>query len=53
VPDGTIYDVDGNGHDEMYPSLSEALGEEITPQTAVDRLWRSPIARYGDSARSW
>ncbi len=26
---------------EMYPSLSEALGEEITPpQTSADRLWQ-------------
>ena len=23
----------------MYPSLSEALGEEITPQTPAERLW--------------
>ena len=23
----------------MYPSLSEALGEEITPETPVDHLW--------------
>jgi lysyl-tRNA synthetase class 2 len=24
----------------MYPSLSEALGEEITPQTSAERLWQ-------------
>ncbi len=41
LPDGTVYDLDGEWPSvQMYPSLSEALGEEITPQTAVDRLWR-------------
>ncbi len=41
LPDGTVYDLDGEWASvQMYPSLSEALGEEITPQTAVDRLWQ-------------
>src|SRR5260370_11493921 len=40
LPDGTIYDVDGEWDTiEMYPSLSEALDEEITPHTAAVRLW--------------
>nr|WP_166906749.1 lysine--tRNA ligase [Mycobacterium sp. DL440] len=40
LPDGTIYDLDGQWDTlEMYPSLSEALGEEITPETSVDYLW--------------
>ena len=40
LPDGSVYDLDGEWETiQMYPSLSEALGEEITPQTAVDRLW--------------
>ncbi len=41
LPDGTIYDLDGQWDTlEMYPSLSEALGEEITPDTSVEYLWR-------------
>jgi lysyl-tRNA synthetase class 2 len=41
LPDGTVYDLDGQWDSvEMYPSLSEALGEEITPQTSVERLWQ-------------
>jgi lysyl-tRNA synthetase, class II len=40
LPDGTIYDIDGEWTSlSMYPSLSEALGEEITPQTPADDLW--------------
>ena len=40
LPDGSVYDLDGEWPTiEMYPSLSDALGEEITPQTGVDRLW--------------
>lgn len=40
LPDGTIYDLGGEWQSlEMYPSLSEALGEEITPETGADRLW--------------
>lgn len=40
LPDGTVYDLDGQWDTlEMYPSLSEALGEEITPETSVDYLW--------------
>ncbi len=41
LPDGSIYDLDGQWETlEMYPSLSEALGEAITPETAVEHLWR-------------
>ncbi|MEE6164151.1 MULTISPECIES: lysine--tRNA ligase [unclassified Mycolicibacterium] len=41
LPDGTVYDLDGEWDSvEMYPSLSQALGEEITPQTSVERLWQ-------------
>jgi lysyl-tRNA synthetase class 2 len=40
LPDGTIYDLDGEWQSiQMYPSLSEALGEEITPNTPADYLW--------------
>jgi lysyl-tRNA synthetase class 2 len=40
LPDGTLYDLGGEWpHLQMYPSLSDALGEEITPETAPDRLW--------------
>ncbi len=39
LPDGTIYDLDGEWPSiQMYPSLSEALGEEITPETGVEYL---------------
>ena len=39
LPDGSVYDIDGEWASiEMYPSLSAALGEEITPNTGVDRL---------------
>jgi lysyl-tRNA synthetase class 2 len=38
-PDGSVYDIDGEWASiQMYPSLSAALGEEITPDTTVDRL---------------
>ncbi|MGH3971427.1 MAG: lysine--tRNA ligase, partial [Mycobacterium sp.] len=40
LPDGSVYDIDGEWASiQMYPSLSAALGEEITPDTAVERLW--------------
>lgn len=40
LPDGTLYDLDGEWPSiEMYPSLSDALGEEITPETSADYLW--------------
>ncbi|KUI05773.1 lysine--tRNA ligase [Mycobacterium sp. IS-3022] len=40
LPDGTVYDLDGEWQSiEMYPSLSEALGEDITPETTAERLW--------------
>ncbi|KUI21907.1 lysine--tRNA ligase [Mycobacterium sp. GA-1285] len=40
LPDGTVYDLDGEWRSiEMYPSLSEALGEEITPETPAENLW--------------
>lgn len=39
LPDGDVYDIDGEWETiQMYPSLSAALGEEITPQTSVNRL---------------
>ena len=39
MPDGSVYDLDGEWASiQMYPSLSEALGEEITPQTTVEYL---------------
>ena len=39
LPDGSVYDIDGEWASiQMYPSLSAALGEEITPDTTVDRL---------------
>jgi lysyl-tRNA synthetase, class II len=39
LPDGSTYDLDGRWASiEMYPSLSEALGEEITPDTSVEHL---------------
>ncbi|KRE26740.1 lysine--tRNA ligase [Mycobacterium sp. Soil538] len=41
LPDGSVYDLDGEWDSiGMYPSLSEALGEEITPQTSAERLWQ-------------
>ena len=44
LPDGSTYDLDGQWQSiQMYPSLSEALGEDITPQTPVERL--SDIAK--------
>lgn len=40
LADGTTYDLDGEWATvEMYPSLSAALSEEITPETSADRLW--------------
>ncbi|OBF16461.1 lysine--tRNA ligase [Mycobacterium sp. ACS4331] len=40
LPDGSLYDLDGEWQSlEMYPSLSEALGQEITPDTPAARLW--------------
>ncbi|TGD86136.1 lysine--tRNA ligase [Mycolicibacterium sp. CH28] len=39
LPDGSIYDLDGEWPSiQMYPSLSEALGEEITPDTPLEYL---------------
>ena len=39
LPDGSVYDLDGEWASiQMYPSLSEALGEEITPQTPTGHL---------------
>lgn len=38
-PDGSVYDIDGEWASiQMYPSLSDAVGEEITPDTTVERL---------------
>ena len=39
LPGGEVYPLGGPwAQVSMYPSLSDALGEEITPQTPVDRL---------------
>src|SRR6185437_5041320 len=39
LPDGSVYDIDGEWASiQMYPSLSAALGEEITPATSVEEL---------------
>lgn len=39
LPDGSTYDLDGEWQTlEMYPSLSAALGEEITPETSLQHL---------------
>ncbi|MBO0864691.1 MAG: lysine--tRNA ligase [Mycobacterium sp.] len=39
LPDGGVYDIDGEWDSiQMYPSLSDALGEEITPDTSVENL---------------
>jgi lysyl-tRNA synthetase class 2 len=47
LPDGTTYDLDGEWATlQMYPSLSEALGEELTPETDVERL-RTIAAELG------
>lgn len=41
LADGTVYDLSGEWRSiSMYPSLSEAAGEEITPQTSVEDLRR-------------
>ncbi len=46
LPDGTTYDLDGEWATvEMYPSLSAALGEEITPDTTAEHLWSIADAR--------
>ena len=40
LPDGTMCDLGGEWPSiEMYPSLSDALGEEITPDTPAEYLW--------------
>jgi lysyl-tRNA synthetase class 2 len=47
LPDGSVYDIDGEWDSiQMYPSLSDALGEEITPDTSVEKL-RTIAARLG------
>jgi lysyl-tRNA synthetase class 2 len=52
LPDGTTYDLDGEWATlEMYPSLSEALGEEITPDTPADHLWSIAESRGVEIAR--
>lgn len=39
MPDGSVYNIDGEWATlQMYSSLSKALGEEITPETSVERL---------------
>jgi lysyl-tRNA synthetase class 2 len=40
LPDGSLYDLDGEWPSiKMYPSLSDALGQEITPETPAEQLW--------------
>jgi lysyl-tRNA synthetase class 2 len=47
LADGTRYDIDGQWASvEMYPSLSEASGESITPETSVEHL-RAIATRVG------
>ncbi len=47
LPDGSVYDIDGEWPSiQMYPSLSEALGEQFTPDTSVDHL-RAIAERLG------
>lgn len=47
LPDGSVYDIDGEWASiQMYPSVSAALGEEITPETTVAHL-RSIADRLG------
>jgi lysyl-tRNA synthetase class 2 len=47
LPDGGVYDIDGEWTSiQMYPSLSAALGEEITPDTSAEHL-RSIADRLG------
>lgn len=39
LADGSTYDIDGEWTTlEMYPSLSEALGTEVTPETSIAEL---------------
>jgi lysyl-tRNA synthetase class 2 len=39
LPDGSVYDIGGEWASiQMYPSLSSALGEEITPEATVEKL---------------
>ena len=39
LADGSVYDLDGEWQSlQMYPSLSGALGEEITPATSLEYL---------------
>src|SRR6201997_3326752 len=39
LPDASQFDIDGNWTSvEMYPSLTQALGEPITPETTVEQL---------------
>src|ERR1700758_1949294 len=56
LPDGTQFDIDGNWTSvEMYPSLTEALGEPITPETSLEHL-HSIADRLGieiPSDRGW
>ncbi len=47
LPDGSVYDIDGEWASiQMYPSVSEALGEDITPETTAEHL-RSIADRLG------
>jgi lysyl-tRNA synthetase class 2 len=47
LPDGTTYDLGGEWQTiQMYSSLSDALGEEITPETPAEHLWAT-ADRFG------
>ena len=40
LPDGSVFDLDGEWPSiQMYPSLSAAIGEEITPETSAEYLF--------------
>ncbi|HWD07317.1 MAG TPA: lysine--tRNA ligase [Amycolatopsis sp.] len=46
LPDGTEYDLSGEWTTlGMYESLSEALGEEVSPETPAERLHKIAAAR--------
>ena len=39
LADGSVYDIDGEWPSiQIYPSLSDALGEEVTPDTTIEHL---------------
>ncbi len=51
LADGTEYDLSGEWKTlEMYPSLSQAIGVEVTPDTTVEELLLSP-RRWASKSR--